>query len=460
MPVVPLGVQSYDRASASQPETRLVNLYMEKDESGASPDEYFRLQRPGLTRITNGLGSIRAVYQSDNSISNAPIIVAANEWFALEGTTKVAIGSIADDGSPCRIEATFERIGVASAGSFYVYDGEAVTLVKLRDLEDADDPDVVLTDLPEIVDIDVLNGYFVLATVTGTFYWLVPGETSVNPLAFATAEALPDGCRAVRRLRDELFFLGSCSIEVWQATGDADAAFSRATGRLIDRGCMSRDSVAVFDNSLVWVGDDGIVYRLSDVPKRISSFGIEDKLKRRTDSPSAWVFTSYGHKFYVLRIPGQGTFAFDAATELWSEFATLGATVWAPHCGRDTSTGTLCGDSSGKLYSLDPDSSLDDGVPFKRLTTGTVPISGRPVANTSLALGVGSDIAAEFSVRWSDPRRGWSAPVTTSSRGGADILNLWRLGMVTPPNRTFEISTISPAVVRISGAVANEGWRT
>ena len=459
MPTVPLGVQSYERISGAQPETRMLNLYMEKDESGASPDEYYRLQRPGLTRLANGLGTIRAIYQSDNSISNAPIIVASDEWFRLEGTTKVPIGTVVDDGSPCRIEATFERIGVVSAGKFYIYDGTTVTLVQQRDLEDEEDPDVVMSDLDEIVDLDVLNGYFILSTATGKFYWLVPGETSVNPLNFATAEALPDGCRAVRRLRSDLFFMGTSSIEVWQSTGDADAAFSRANGRLVDRGCLSRDSVAVFDNSLVWVGDDGIVYRLSDVPKRISTFGIEEKIKRRADAPSAWVFTSFGHKFYVLRIPGEGTFAYDASTELWCEFSTLGQTVWAPHVGRDTALGALCGDSSGKLYVLDPDSSLDDGVPFKRLVTGTVPVAGRPATNTSLALGVGSNIAAEFSVRWNDPRRGWSQPVKTSSRGGSDILNLWRLGMVTAPYRTFEISTVSPAVIRISGAVANEAWR-
>jgi hypothetical protein len=459
MPAVPLGVQAYSRSASSQPETRLVNLFMEKDESGASPDEWMRLQRPGLTTIASNLGAIRAAYQSDNSIAAIPVIVAGAKWCMLQGTSQIDIGTIENDGLPARIEATFERIGVVSAGEFYIYDGETVTRVQQRDLEDASNPSVKLSDLETIIDVDVLNGYFVLATSTGKFYWLVPGETSVNPLAFATAEALPDGALAVRRLRDDLYFFGANSIEVWQASGDADAAFSRAAGRLVDRGCMSRDSVAVFDNSLVWVGEDGIVYRMSDVPERISDFGIEEKIKRRDDRPSAWVFTSFGHKFYVLRIPGVGTFAYDAATKLWCEFASVGQTTWAPIVGRDTATGAIAGDASGKLYALDPDSSLDDGQPFLRLVTGTVPIPAKPLANSSLALGVGCDTDADFRVRWQDPRRDWSQPVTVTARDGSDILNIWRLGMTRAPFRTFEISTVSDAIIRISGAVANEGWR-
>lgn len=452
MPVVPLGTESYARLASAQPETRLVNLYMEEDKLGSSPDNVMRLQRPGLSRITTLPGRVRALCQSDNSITSVPLFIAGDK-LGFENGGQTTIATLADDGASARIAATFERVGALSAGEFNVWDGTTTKLVQMRDKEDASDSGVTLTDLPPIIDVDVLNGYFILATATGTFYWLVPGETTVNPLNYATAEALPDGCIALRRLRDDLFFFGADSIEVWQASGDADATFTRVPGRLVDRGCMSRDSVAVFDNSLVWVGNDGIVYRMADTPQRISTFGIEERIKNRTDAPSAWVMTTLGHKFYVLSIPGAGTFAYDAATQIWSEFS------WPVRIGVDTPQGALAGDDAGKLYRLDADSALDDGAPFQRLVTGTVAIAAKPIANSSLALGVGSTAPAIFALRWHDPRRGWSAVIELEARGEGDILNAWRLGMARAPSRTFEISTVSPTVVRISGAVANEAWR-
>ncbi|PTW45590.1 phage stabilization protein [Sphingomonas faeni] len=461
MPAVPLGIAAYSRQSAAQPETRLVNMYMEEDKSGASPDEFMRLQRPGLTRFASlTQGPVRGLYQSDNSISNIPIVVAGPKWFRLDGADIVAIADLPDDGATVRIEATFERVGVISAGEFHVWNGETTTKVQLRDTLTADDATLTLRDLPPIIDLDVLNGYFILGTSGGTFYWLVPGENSVQELNYATAEALPDGLIAIRRLRDDVFMFGANSIEVWQATGDANATFSRATGRLVDRGIIGRDSLAIYDNSLLWVGDDSIVYRMGDgIPDRISDFGIEERLKNRTDEPSAWVFTSYGHKFYVLRIPGQGTFAYYADTKLWCEFSTLGATEWRPRLGIDTATGALCGDATGALFKLDPDSSLDDGQPFERLVSGTIALPSTPVPNSSIAIGVGTNIPAVFRLRWNDPRRGWSEPRELMARGEGDILNAWRMGMARAPSRTFEISTVSPAHIRISGAVANEGWR-
>lgn len=447
MPAVPLGVQAYSRASSFQPDTRLVNLYLEEDQSGASPDQFMRLQRPGLTRLATSGGAVRGIYYSDNGVTNQPIIAAGGFWYSINGTTQTALGAISNDSKSVRIAATALLAVAVSAGNVFVWDGTTTS-------------QITLPNGASCVDVDTINGYLLLATASGSFYWLVPGVSTVDALNYATAEAKPDGLVAVRVLRDDIFFFGTNSIEVWQATGDSDATFARAPGRQMDRGCRSRDTIAAFDNSLVWLGDDGIVYRVGDgVPERISTFGIEERVKNATDSCSAWVFTTYGHKFYVLRVPGQGTFAYDAATKLWCEFATPAATVWRPLVGVDTATGTLCGDSTGALFTLDPTSSQDDGATFERLVTGSVPVPAKPIANSSLAIGVGTTGATDFSLRWHDPRRGWSQPVTLTARGETDILNAWRLGQARAPSRTFELSTVAPSQVRISGAMANEAWR-
>lgn len=447
MASVPLGLQSYDRARGIQPETRLVNLYLEEDQSGASPDEVYRLQRPGLKRLLTFPAPIRGIFQSDGVLDGQTIVVAGNHLYVSDlAGSFTDVGTLTSDGDTVSISATFERVGIVSAGEFFSYDGTTLAHIALPDGQ-------------PIVDLDVLNSYFIVGLSSGTFFWLEPGKSTFDALDFATAESLPDGIVAVRRLKDDLFFFGSRSIEVWQATGDKDNTFQRAGGRLIDRGCQSRDTVAMFDNSLVFVGEDGLVYRIADVPQRVSTFGIEEKIRHRTDLCSAFVFTSEGHKFYVLRIPGQGTYAYDAATKAWCEFSTLNAPVWAPLCGLDTNAGPICGDATGKLYLIDPDASTDDGLPIQRLVTGTLTLPAKPLRNASLAIGVGADAPAAFVVRYRDARDdNWSTPVTLRSRAGSDVLNMWRLGATRGPYRTLEISTVAETRIRISGALANESW--
>jgi hypothetical protein len=446
MPSIPLGLQSYDRARGIQPETRLRNLYLEEDKSGGSPDSTYRLQRPGLTLLVTFPDPIRGIYQANNVVGGLTCVVAGDTLYTTDGATFDAVGVIGSDGDQVTMAASFERVGIASAGQFWTYDG--TTLVQID-----------LPDDQSIADLTVLNSYFLLPLSDGKFFWLAPGSSTVDALDFASAEALPDGIIAARRLRDEVFFMGSKSIEVWQATGNADSLFQPAPGRITDRGVSARETVQLFDNSLVFLGDDNIVYRISDVPTRLSTFGIEERIRKATDLCSAFVFTSEGHKFYCLRVPGQGSFVYDAATQVWSEFSTLSATVWAPHCGLDTNNGAVCGDATGKFYRIDPDAVTDDGLAIERLVTGTVALANKPARNGSLALFVGCDDDATFSLRIKDAiDSDWSSPIALDAPAGSSIINAWRLGAGRGAYRTFEISTLSATKIRISGANANEAW--
>jgi hypothetical protein len=447
MPAVPLGLQAYGRARGLQPETRLRNLYIEKDESGGSPDQVYRLQRPGLTRLVEFPAAIRGIYQADNVLGSLTAVVAGDTLYTTDNASFDAIGTIPTDGDQVTMAASFERLGIATAGEFWTYDGATLAAIALPDDQ-------------AIVDLAVLDSYFILGTSSGKFYWLAPGSSTVNALDFADAESLPDGLVGVRKLRDDLFFFGSRSVEVWQASGDSSGSlFTPAKGRGFDRGAQARETIQIIDNSVTWVGDDGLVYRVHDVPERISTFGIEEKIRNRTDLCSAFVVTTEGHKFYVLRIPGQGTFAYDVSSQSWCEFSTLGETVFRPHCGIDTGNGPLLADATGKLFSFDPDAVTDDGLAIERLVTGTVALSNKPVRNNSLAMEVGSLVAATYRLRYRDALdTDWTGPITVSARAGSDIVNVWRLGANRGANRTFEISTTDATKIRISGAIANEAW--
>lgn len=445
MPAVPLGLQSYNRKRASQPETRLVNFFLEKEESGASIDEVARLSRPGLTKLIATGKPIRALYQSDGVLSNQLVIVAGDTLYLSDGANLTTVGNLPDDGDVARIGATFERIGICTSGEFWTYDGTTLAQVELPDDR-------------SVIDVDVINSYFVAITQPGQFYWLAPGSTEFDALDFATAEALPDGLHAIRRIRDDLFMFGSESIEVWQATGNADSLYERAPGRTVDRGVQSRDSVVAFDNSVVFCGNDGLVYRLSDVPKRISTNGIEERVAERTDVCSAFAFTFEGHLFYVLTVPGQGSFAYDASTDQWSEFASWGSVVFRGKHGIDAALGALVGDADGNVLRFDADATTDDGQPILKLVTGTIATGSKPIANTSFSAHVGADDDFTLSLRWKDARTDWSLPRRIPVRGGSEIVDTFRMGATRGAYRTFEISTSDPVILRVSGAVANEAW--
>ena len=172
-------------------------------------------------------------------------------------------------------------------------------------------------------------------------------------------------------------------------------------------------------------------------------------------------FTSGGHAFYCLRIPGQGTWAYDPATQVWSEFATYGATVWAPHVSVALIDQPLVGDSgSGKLWLLDPNAATDDGLAIERIVTGSVGFNGRPVRKDSFSMGVGCSADCTIRLRWHDARE--TFPVTYETMQAyapSDIVSHYQLGASFQPSCTFEVSCIDPVRVRFSSAFLNASWK-
>lgn len=446
MPSVPLGLKSYKRQSAFQPEVELVNLYLEPDESGGSPDKFMRIKRPGLVRHATLPGPVAGLYRKDGVFGGTLFAASAGNLYAITNSVTL-LGALGAQSAA--MAATFDRIYALGDSVPRSWNGSTLLVISVPDA------------LP-IADIETINNYAILACENGDFYWIVPGEDQPDALDFASAESSPDGLVAVRRLVDELWFFGKSSTEVWQTTGDALLPFQRAGGRQFERGCMARDTVRRFDNSVLWVGDDGVVYRGGAIPTRISDHGIEERIRRRTSPPSAWVLEVDGHKFYVLDIPGQGSFAFDAATAAWSEFASASTTGWRAKVG--TSEGndtTFAGDSlTGAVWRVDPTAATDDGESIRCAMSGSIALQGRPVGVNSFSVGVGASDDCTLRIRWKDGNEDWPAYYEeVEALAPADVVTLYRLGQANQPFRTFEVETSDDVLLRFSGAVANEGWQ-
>jgi hypothetical protein len=440
MPVVPLGAGAYRYDSGLVPEVRCLNMYLVADKSGISPDNTLRVQRPGLSEDAMLPGIIRGVHY--DLLNNRRFSVAGGHLY-VDGAD---VGVVDADVRVSMVSTAFAT-AIATSGSAYLYT-EALALISMPDGR-------------QVIDVDQLDGYIILLCPDGRFYWLEPGQTTVDPLNFATAESSADAAIAVCRVGDEFWIFGADSIEPWQSSGDQDAPFAPAVGRVYSRGCLERDSVRRFDNSVVWVGEDFNVYRGGSVPEILSDPAISERVRNRTAGISAFTVSADAEKFYVLRIPGQGTFALAASNRTWSEWGTDGNDTWRPHVGYEANGRNIVGSSdSGEIWEVTPSAINDDGVAFTRLVTATVPIMGRPPRNDSFSVGLGCSDDCTVRVRWRDGQDEYPEYYEElDARASFDVCTLYRLGQPDQPYREIEVSVVDDVRVRFAGAMANEGWQ-
>ena len=153
-------------------------------------------------------------------------------------------------------------------------------------LEDGGTPSLTQVPVPDdvgVVSLGYVASYVIVVIaqgndVNGRFYWIEPGETTIDPLNFATAERSPDPIHSVRVVGDQFWLLGSNSTEVWYPTGNQDTPFQRVQGRLFDRGIWQGTDVQIKD-FVILVDTDGVVYKIGSSPEPISDHSIEERIR-------------------------------------------------------------------------------------------------------------------------------------------------------------------------------------
>jgi hypothetical protein len=318
--------------------------------------------------------------------------------------------SIADNGAQLVIVT-----GTGSAG--YVYTIATATLSQITD-----------PDFPGADTVDYLDGYFLFATADGQWFICVLGDpTDYNALDFVTNEKSPDDTLTIVEDHGEVFCFGTKTIEVWFNSGNADFPFERNGSAQIERGLYARFAVAKDDNTLFFLGDDLIVYRMQGyTPVVMSDDGTNTELSNylkngyADDLANAYAFsyTDHGHKFLVLTVPNRGTHVYDMATQLWHkrkhwDYETHHSAAYMNAYGKH-----LFGGIDGNLYEWSRDTYTDAGTTLKRRRRTKVFSSEDRLlrykklkfivdAGNGLTTGQGSDPV--MVLRWSDDNgRSWS----------------------------------------------------
>lgn len=181
------------------------------------------------------------------------------------------------------------------------------------------------------------DGYFVL-NAQGTRLFFLSGindGTQYSGLDFATASAGSDLLVAVEIWHEQLLLYCERHTEVWWDAGVVAFPFQRYDAALIARGLPAGAPYCVCseDNTVFWMGDDGIFYRLDNyAPKRISTFAMETawaKYPLRFTDASCFVLDQEGHKFIIINFPsGNATWCYDISSGLWHQRESFG-TAWA-----------------------------------------------------------------------------------------------------------------------------------
>lgn len=363
---LPLAAQSYELASRPADGRRLLNMHAERmPEAARSP--FVLKPTPGLVPLV--------------TVGSGPISAMA----AMPGFLYVASG-----GGFFRVRSAGGVVSVETVGDIGAAGGAVTVAVGDRQVVVCNPPRAFVAshtgELREVTGgqnfpaggasaVAYVDGYFCFTSYEGTFFFtskLLDAEV-FDPLDFAKSERRPDIVQHCVAHNGELWLFGLHAMSVWYDAGLADFPFRERAGAVQDRGVDSRGTVARMDRSLVFLGNDRIVYRTNGYQLvRISDHALEEKLAEylAPRDITGFSFVWKGHEHYALRMPKIGrTYVYDGSTGAWHERSSGadGTGTWRVGAATQWETlGVLGSAADGRLYTMSDNFHTDDGVPIRR----------------------------------------------------------------------------------------------
>lgn len=214
-----------------------------------------------ITAAINQDGGIGTTY-SDGTAFHPDVRATADPGDILRITARAG-------GSAYNAIATTETMTNATWASATMTGGANATLRQ-----------IAVPDNLAVVSLGVLNSYVIVVVSNDErWYYMDPGALFIDPLSFYTAEAKPDELINVVIVGDQAWLCGEETLEVWYVSGvDPDDPFDRVQQRAFSRGVLEGSVVRISDQVLL-VGDDLVAYSLTGGPLRISTHGIEERIR-------------------------------------------------------------------------------------------------------------------------------------------------------------------------------------
>jgi len=315
---------------------------------------------PGLQPFQNiGSGPIRGMHDCEG----LRLIVSGRILYRIgDDGIGVPLGTIPGVG---RVQMTHNQFSTGyqvlvengQGGGGYVYNTVDNTFAKITDEA-----------YPGSISSDFLDS-FVLGVEPLGRYWFhsnLANATDYNSLDRQEAEASPDKIVGLAVSQFEVVVFGQRTIEFFFNSGQTTGTFQNRR-QSITRGCASRHTIKKLDNTLFWLGDDGVVYRLDGyAPRPVSTRALEKSFAQSNWAEAiAHVWEDRGHKVYYLTFPDGQTFGYDVISGLWHRRESFGLQRWRLNhtikWGRDWFGGDF---QNGRIWQLDWDYFLEGDQPI------------------------------------------------------------------------------------------------
>jgi hypothetical protein len=335
MPVIPIGGSFYKSDSLPIAAQECSNLYLNIPQTTSTTTRAL-FATPGIALATTAGTSAQFnrgsynfldipyfvqgvdLYRIDRTIAGGVTTytsVRVNGSVELPGTERVVIAdngvSGASGGQMCII------LPDSSGINAYIYD-TTNGLVQIVD-GDFDGP---------VSSVRFVDGYFLFTKTEGQTFFIsdLRDGTVYNALDFASAESDPDAIVSSFILHNEVYILGSQTIQPFQNSGGAGFPFTSVQGGIQRKGIKSIYGVeqvndymvflggAVAETPAIWVTDGGR-------PEKLSTTAIDNELSRYSDdtisSCFTWKYSQAGSQFIAFTFPDETCFVYDFTSKEW-----------------------------------------------------------------------------------------------------------------------------------------------
>lgn len=188
--------------------------------------------------------------------------------------------------APTSLSVRAKATGIAGNGIATTETGASIAWTDAT-LTGGGSPSVTTVQTPDdvgVISVAYIASYVVVvpaqgAGINGRFFWINPGETTIDPLDFATAERSPDPIYQVVVFGDQFWLPGSKTTEVWYFTGVLASPVLRLQGVTFDRGTWEGTAIQIKE-SMIIVDNDGGVFKIAGGLKRISYPAIEEVIRK------------------------------------------------------------------------------------------------------------------------------------------------------------------------------------
>lgn len=352
---IDLYTQQGQSSSSSANSQRTINFIPMIDPGSKSVK--FLLGVHGLTSVVE-LGVVEDEIRGMIQLNGVGYVVRGNGFYSVSSSfVATPQGNLASSFGPVTMAVNGLQVVVCDGQDLYIYDIAADTFGAITDV-----------DFPGASAVDYMDGFGVFTQPDSQVLWVTGLQdfTTIDALDFASAESSPDNLIRPYVEGATLYLFGQSTIEPWYSSGAADFPFTRISGGTVDRGLGAKFSVASEDNAVFFLGDDGIVYRLSGSQiSKISTPQLDYEVSQMTDYSDArgWTYSFGETKFYVLTFPtAEQTWVYDFATQLWHERSSylLGRwrAEWSMQLGGRVIVGAY---NTNKLYYIDQNVFTEDG---------------------------------------------------------------------------------------------------